>query len=84
MKKNRLFLLAFALWAVSVYPGVAQEPSDIRLPLDPDVRVGRLDNGMTYYIKHAENPAQRADSFIAHHYGALQEEYTPDGLAPSH
>lgn len=81
MKKNRLFLLAFALWAVSVYPGVAQEPSDIRLPLDPDVRVGRLDNGMTYYIKHAENPAQRADFFIAHNVGALQEEDNQDGLA---
>lgn len=81
MKKMRLFPLAFAILATCVCPGVAQEPMDNRLPLDPEVRVGRLDNGMTYYIKHAENPPQRADFFIAHNVGALQEEDNQNGLA---
>lgn len=81
MKKMRLFPLAFAILATCVCPGVAQEPMDSRLPLDPEVRVGRLDNGMTYYIKHAENPPKRADFFIAHNVGALQEEDNQNGLA---
>ncbi len=81
MKKNRLFPLAFAFLATCVFPGVAQEQSDSQLPLDPEVRIGRLDNGMTYYIKHAESPAQRADFFIAHNVGALQEEDNQNGLA---
>ena len=81
MKKNCLFSLVFALLVAGIRTGTAQQPMDNRLPLDPEVRVGRLENGMTYYIKHAENPAQRADFFIAHNVGALQEEDNQDGLA---
>lgn len=51
------------------------------MPLDGEVRVGRLDNGMTYYIRHYDNPRQRADFFIAHDVGALQEEDDQNGLA---
>ena len=49
--------------------------------LDPKVRTGVLDNGMTYYIRHHDNPAQRADFFIVHNVGALEEEDNQDGLA---
>ena len=31
------------------------------LPIDPKLRYGKLDNGMTYYIRHNEQPKQRAD-----------------------
>ena len=51
------------------------------IPADPDFRVGRLDNGMTYYLYHNENPAGCADFYIAHNVGALQEEDNQDGLA---
>ena len=36
---------------------------------------------MTYYIRHYDNPRQRADFFIAHDVGALQEEDDQNGLA---
>ena len=26
------------------------------LPVDPELRIGRLENGMTYYIRHNEQP----------------------------
>lgn len=48
---------------------------------DPEFRVGRLDNGMTYYLCHNELPAGCADFYIAHNVGALQEEDNQDGLA---
>ena len=51
------------------------------IPADPDFRVGRLDNGLTYYICHNGNPAGCADFYIAHNVGALQEEDNQDGLA---
>ena len=51
------------------------------IPADPDFRVGRLPNGMTYYLYHNELPAGCADFYIAHNVGALQEEDNQNGLA---
>jgi len=28
------------------------------IPVDPDVRMGKLDNGLTYYIRHNNWPEQ--------------------------
>ena len=51
------------------------------LPLDPNVRVGKLDNGLTYYIRHNEWPEQRANFYIAQKVGSMQEEENQRGLA---
>ena len=51
------------------------------LPLDPAVRVGKLDNGLTYYIRHNAWPEQRADFYIAQKVGSMQEEEDQRGLA---
>lgn len=51
------------------------------LPNDPAVRTGRLDNGMTYYIRHNDKPAQRAEFYLATNVGAIQEGEGQDGLA---
>ena len=72
MKRFFLFLLALGLLQVS-----GAQP----IPDDPDIRVGRLDNGMTFYLCHNEMPAGRAEFYIAHHVGALQEEDNQNGLA---
>ena len=50
-------------------------------PKDPNVRVGKLDNGLTYYIRHNEKPAQRADFYIAQKVGSVLEEESQRGLA---
>ena len=51
------------------------------LPNDPSVRRGRLDNGLTYYIRHNEKPANQAEFYLATHVGAIQETPDQDGLA---
>ncbi len=51
------------------------------LPNDPAVKVGKLDNGMTYYIRHNDKPADRAEFYLATNVGALQETPDQDGLA---
>ena len=51
------------------------------LPNDPEVRVGKLDNGLTYYIRHNDKPAQRAEFYLATNVGAIQETPDQDGLA---
>lgn len=51
------------------------------LPNDPAVRTGKLANGMTYYIRHNDLPAGRAEFYLATNVGAIQETPDQDGLA---
>ncbi len=52
-----------------------------KLPLDSAIRFGQLDNGLTYYIRHNEQPKQRCDFHIAQAVGAVLEEDNQNGLA---
>ena len=65
-------------------PAAAEEaastPSDL-LPVDADVRIGQLDNGLTYYIRHNDEPMNRADLWLAINAGSLQEDEDQLGLA---
>ena len=51
------------------------------VPVDPNVRIGKLDNGLTYYIRKNSEPKQRADFYIAQNVGAILEEDSQNGLA---
>ena len=51
------------------------------LPQDTNVRVGKLDNGMGYYLRHNAKSAGLADFFIVYDVGAVQEEDSQNGLA---
>ena len=75
MKKLILSTLVLALSLVAT----AQQPQP--LPIDSAVRVGKLENGLTYYIRHNEYPKQRAEFHIAQAVGAILEEDHQNGLA---
>lgn len=75
MKKLILSTLVLALGLTAA----AQQPQP--LPVDSAVRVGHLDNGLTYYIRHNEYPKQRAEFHIAQAVGAILEEDNQNGLA---
>lgn len=51
------------------------------IPVDKNVRIGKLDNGLTYYIRKNSQPANRADFYIAQKVGSIQEEADQRGLA---
>src|ERR1035437_3094719 len=51
------------------------------LPIDPKVRYGKLDNGLTYYIRANQKPKDRAEFFIAQNVGAILEMDNQNGLA---
>lgn len=70
-------LLISAIAIVSSVFAFAQNP----LPNDPEVRVGKLENGLTYYIRHNDKPAKRADFYLVSNVGAIQEGPGQDGLA---
>lgn len=48
---------------------------------DPAVRIGKLDNGLTYYIRHNAKPEQRAEFYLFTNVGAIQENERQAGLA---
>ena len=78
--KNQFYmkrLLIFLAAIVAATVAFGQNP----LPNDPAVRVGQLENGLKYYIRHNDQPAQRAEFWIATDAGAHQEEDHQDGLA---
>ncbi len=76
MKKLTLTLLA--LLALSA-TALAQQAMPV--PFDQNVRRGKLENGLTYYIRHNEKPAQRANFYIAQKVGSILEEENQRGLA---
>ncbi|MGS2764393.1 M16 family metallopeptidase [Sinomicrobium sp. M5D2P9] len=51
------------------------------VPFDPSVRQGVLPNGMIYYIKHNEEPKERASFYFAQNVGSVLETESQRGLA---
>ena len=78
MTLRKLFAAAVLLLC-SAATSVAQQMPPI--PIDKDVRMGKLDNGLTYYIRHNAWPEQRAEFYIAQRVGAIQENDDQRGLA---
>ena len=79
MKLKRMFVAALVLVCSAVM--VAQEMQMPPIPVDPEVRMGKLDNGLTYYIRHNEYPEHVANFYIAQRVGAIQEDESQRGLA---
>ena len=52
-----------------------------QLPVDKNVRIGKLDNGLTYYIRHNALPEKRVEFYIAQKVGSILEEPQQRGLA---
>jgi len=79
---KQLFVYLFAIAISSTI--FAQGPStDLNspIPLDPNVKVGTLDNGMTYYIRKNSIPEKEAQFWLLLDAGSIQEEDHQDGLA---
>ena len=83
MRKLILRGIAAVMTAFTAFGTVqAQTPDQIpALPLDSAVVYGKLDNGLTYYIRHNETPKGQADFYIAQSVGSILEEDNQRGLA---
>ena len=80
MKLRRLFVAVLTVLSTALM--VAQDMSQLpQIPVDPDVRIGKLDNGLTYYIRHNAWPEHRAEFYIAQRVGSIQEDDNQRGLA---
>lgn len=80
MKKLRKLLTAIMMTLAGITMTMAQNPM-AQIPNDPDVRIGKLDNGLTYYIRYNNWPEHRAEFYIAQRVGSIQENDDQRGLA---
>ncbi len=54
---------------------------DGMLPVDPAVRIGTLDNGLTYYLRCNESPGRNLELRLAVNAGSLNEAEAGSGVA---
>ena len=75
--KRQLTILALSLGLLTTLSAQQMPP----YPVDPAVRIGHLDNGLTYYIRHNEEPKDQAHFYIAQKVGSILEDEPQRGLA---
>ena len=78
VKKCWLFVLVFLLLANFSWSQINREQP---MPVDPKVKIGRLSNGMTYYIRHNSKPEQRVELRLVVNTGSVMEDEDQLGLA---
>lgn len=71
----------FLLVAMLFVAGLSMAQEMPKIPVDPAVRIGKLDNGLTYYIRHNNWPENKANFYIAQRVGSIQENDDQRGLA---
>ncbi|UBM58047.1 insulinase family protein [Marinilongibacter aquaticus] len=76
--KKLLYLASLCLFSLQV---LAQTDLQNPLPMDPQVKVGQLANGLRYYIRHNEEPKNRAQLRLVVHAGSVLETEDELGLA---
>lgn len=77
MRLKQLFVAAVMLLSTGAM--MAQQMPQI--PVDKNVRIGHLDNGLTYYIRHNNFPEHVASFYIAQKVGSINENDDQRGLA---
>lgn len=79
---NVMVIIILLLLGISVRSFAKPYWSDSTLiPIDSTIRIGHLQNGLTYYIKYNNWPENRACFYLAQRIGSLQEEDNQRGLA---
>ncbi len=62
-------------------PGEIRKPLSSAIPSDPSVRIGKLSNGLTYYIKKNSKPENKIEFRLVVNAGSILENEDQQGLA---
>ena len=79
--KRLIFAIVAILTLGVASTAFAQIDPQQPIPADKAIRTGKLENGLTYYIRHNEKPKGMANFYIVHDVGAIQEDDNQQGLA---
>src|SRR5919107_2419566 len=78
---QRISCLLFAWLFILSFNVSAQTNLSDPLPLDPKVKIGKLPNGLTYYIRENKKPAQKVELRLVVNAGSINEDESQQGLA---
>jgi zinc protease len=80
---KRILQLSYTLVLVVIFcaPSFAQINLNQPIPLDPNVRTGKLPNGITYYILKNARPEKKVELRLAVNAGSVLEDNDQRGLA---
>ncbi len=73
-------LLAFLLITVAVGLNAQTALTD-KIPVDPSIKLGKLPNGLTYYIKKNAKPEKKVELRLVVNAGSVLEDNDQQGLA---
>jgi len=76
--KSKLLILLLLASSISVF---AQQNLDQKLPIDPHVKIGKLSNGLTYYIRQNKKPEQKVELRLVVNAGSILEDENQQGIA---
>ncbi len=65
----------------STLDSIEPDPDPTPIPMDEAVRVGQLDNGLTYYLRRNRAPGQRLELRLAVDAGSALQDQPDSGLA---
>jgi zinc protease len=74
-------LLTFFLTLLILPAAYAQAKLEDKLPIDPNVKVGKLANGLTYYIRKNTRPEKKVELRLVVNAGSILEDDDQQGLA---
>src|SRR6187549_836138 len=86
MKKNSHFLktiqhvILFVLLLITQFVWAQTKPED-KLPVDPNIKIGKLANGLTYYIRKNTRPEKKVELRLIVNAGSILEDDDQQGLA---
>lgn len=82
MIASRLIIITLAfLVQVQFSFAFQQQDSEKALPVDPKITIGKLENGLTYYIRENQKPENRAELRLVVNAGSVLEDDDQRGLA---
>jgi len=87
MKKSKHLLgkwkFPLTLWLVglSFATALAQDNLSDKLPVNPRLRVGKLSNGLTYYVQKNVKPEKKVELRLVVNVGSIMEDDDQQGLA---
>jgi zinc protease len=79
MKAGLISVMIAAMFFTAISQNILRNPGEV--PVDPDVRIGRLENGLVYYIRKNARPENRVELRLAVNVGSIVETEQESGLA---
>ncbi len=83
IQSNFFVIITLLLFTLSAYSQTKIDFNNLKsdVPPDPSVKIGKLKNGLKYYIMENKKPEKRAELILAVDAGAILEDDDQNGLA---